>query len=59
MLIQKIKAIRAHPYLVAVVLAKTKLAVVLRKFPHKKYGYMLKNDARDINSFWRERLLGK
>ena len=59
MLIQKNKANRAHPYLTAAVLAKTKLAVVLRKFQHKKYGYMLKNDARDINSFWRERLLGK
>ena len=59
MLIQKIKANKAHPYLTAAVLAKTKLAVVLRKFQHKKYGYVLKNDARDINSFWRERLLGK
>ncbi|KIK08508.1 hypothetical protein K443DRAFT_128408 [Laccaria amethystina LaAM-08-1] len=58
-LIQKIKANKAHPYLTAAVLAKTKLAVVLRKFQHKKYGCVLKNDARDINSFWRERLLGK
>lgn len=58
MLIQEIKANKAHPYLTAAVLAKTKLAVVLRKFQHKKYGCALKNDARDINSFWRERLLG-
>ena len=59
MLIQKIKANKAHPYLTAAVLAKTKLAVVLRKFQHKKYGSVLRKDARDINSFWRERLLGK